>query len=346
MFKNMVGIFKLFYYFFYNLIPGVKKSDVGKLRRDYLALRKIFTAGRIGITDRRFTVATESGVPVEVRVDGDEVAVFGGITLKNRIMVVGRKRLSIFKVGEKKFFDGSLWIENTQYIGDMGSVENLNIVSGGILRGGVDRVGMLYIRDGTFTGSVGAVDRFIHITHPDGLLNGRVGVINETLYIENGAFITDRLPLIKGGYAMMKEGRISKPDGSRWGLDEITARIGDLACDQEIFVSGSGGIVLLGGGAASIVVKEGIDTYSRHKTETVISSNRFFRLIGGSAPGVIGRSAPCVSGDAAHGVIGGAAPDVSGGALKEVRLEISANRKVGLPEGKFYTYVRLDIVET
>jgi hypothetical protein len=330
MVKDMVGILKLFYYYLYNLIPGVKKSDVGKLRRDYLALRRIFTAGQIGITGRRITVVTESGGPVEVHVEGGDVEALGSVTLKNRILMVGKKRLSICKVGERKFFDGSLWIENTQYIGDMGRVENLNIISGGVLRGDVDRVGMLYIRDGTFTGKLGVVDRFIHITHPKGLLNGRIGVINETLYIENGAFITDRLPVIKGGYAMMKEGRIRKPDGDPWELGELLTCIKDLEDDQEVFVSGSGGVVLLGGRAASVLVKEGIDTYSRQKTEIIISSNRFFRLIGGATPRVSGSETP----------------GVNGGALKEVRLVVSPNQRVGLPEGKFYIYVRLDIVET
>jgi hypothetical protein len=332
----MIGMLKLFYYLLHNLVPGVKKSDVGKLWRDYFALCKIFNSGQLRITDCGITVTTESGGPVEIRIEDDmdagggppEVVVLGSITLKNRILMVKKKRLSIRKIGERKFFDGSLWIENTQYIGDMGSVENLNIISGGVIRGCVGRLGMLYIRDGTFIGSVGVVDRFIHITHLNGLFNGRIDVINETLFIENGAFITDRLPVIKGGYAILKEGRLRKPDGSRWGLDEIAARIGDLADDQEIFVSGCGGIALLGRGAASIVIKEGLDTYSRHKTETVINANRFFQSSGDAPPDV---------GDETAGV--------NGGALKEVRLVISENQRVDLPEGKFYTYVRLDIVK-
>ncbi|WP_420267116.1 hypothetical protein [Candidatus Magnetominusculus dajiuhuensis] len=292
---------------------GWKKSGIKKTLEDVRMLRRLFPAKAIKIKKSGALVISESGNDMAAEIHGKEITVYGSITIKNCVILLRDMTFNVEKVGQKILSDGSLWIENTLFLGSMGHLSNLNIVSGGIVQGEISKVSMVYIRDGRYNGTISEIEKWLHISNSRGIVRGSVGRIGEVLYLDAGEFITDTLPSIEGGYAVLKEGKIMGTDGTPWPLEAIMGSIAPLTEDHEIFLFGSGGNVLLGAGAAHVLCKEGTDPYSRYKTENIISSNRFYRLIDGK--------------------------------IREVTLKSAPNQQIGAHANKFYSFVRLEIVD-
>ncbi|MBF0536904.1 MAG: hypothetical protein HQL03_01480 [Nitrospirae bacterium] len=311
----------LFAYYLWNLLPLIEqirplrlrdKIDVRGLKYTLKELEKVFPSRHIKIRKKKVLIFSGFGNFKEVKVEGSDITVYGGIILKNRIVSLKDKRLNIQKVGEKVLSDGSLWVENTLFMGNIGTLSNLNIVTSGIINGSIERVGMMYIREGMFNGTVEHVEKWVHVAHHNGFIRGEIHHIGETLFLDNGIFTTDRLPMIAGGYMIIKDGILQDSSGQPWGWDKIAENIGDLQEDQEIFLFGSDGHVLMGGKARNILFRESINTFSRHKTENLISSNKFYRLRDGK--------------------------------LQQVTLKISSNQDTDVSLAKYFSYVRLEIV--
>ncbi|MBF0556021.1 MAG: hypothetical protein HQK96_15970 [Nitrospirae bacterium] len=288
--------------------PGIKN-----ILADVRMLRKIFPAKAIKIKNSGALVISESGNDMAAEINGKEITVYGSITIKNCVILLRDMTFNVEKVGQKILSDGSLWIENTLFLGGMGNLSNLNIVSGGIVQGNISKVSMVYIRDGRYNGTIGEIEKWLHISNSRGIVRGSIGRIGEVLYLDAGEFITDTLPSIEGGYTVLKEGKIIRTDGTPWPWEAIMGNISALKEDHEIFLFGSGGNVLLGTGAAHVLCKEGTDPYSRYKTENIISSNRFYRL--------------------------------SDGKIREVALRSASNQQISAQENKFYSFVRLEIFD-
>ncbi|MBF0317511.1 MAG: hypothetical protein HQL04_04990 [Nitrospirae bacterium] len=299
-------------YYLWNLLPWVDKIDCSGLKHTLKELEKVFPPWHIKIRRKKVLLFSGFGNFKEVKIQGSDVTVYGGIILKNRIISFKDKRLNIQKVGEKVLSDGSLWVENTLFLGNIGTLSNLNIVTSGIINGTIERVGMMYIREGMFNGTVTHVEKWVHVAHHNGFIRGEIRYIGETLFLDNGIFTTDRLPKIAGGYMIIKDGVLQDGSGQPWGWDKIAENIGDLQEDQEIFLFGSDGHVLMGGRARNILFRESINTFSRHKTENLISSNKFYRLRNGK--------------------------------LQRVTLKISSNQDTDVSMAKYFSYVRLEIV--
>ncbi|MBF0565130.1 MAG: hypothetical protein HQK89_07800 [Nitrospirae bacterium] len=303
---------KIIWYYMWDAMPGLRKYGVKAISYTSRTVTRIFPGRSIRVRKGKVYLDADSGNSAEINVEGAQVIVKGGITLANRIVFMHNYVLHIRKVGDKILSDGSLWIENTIFFGNLGTLSCLNIVAGGTLRGNVRMIGMIYIRDGSFIGDVEEVEKWVHLSDVSGTIKGTIKRIGETLFLDSGTYVTDSLPRIEGGYAVIKDGILARTNGDRWDLSQIIQHIANLKNDQEIFLFGSGGSVLLGPGAHTILFKEGTDTYSRSKTENIISTNRFYILRDGQ--------------------------------LKEVRLRISNNQNISIEPGKFYSYVRLDIV--
>ncbi|MBF0516234.1 MAG: hypothetical protein HQK97_03805 [Nitrospirae bacterium] len=287
--------------------PGVKAIVAG-----VNTLRRIFPAKSIKITTSGAIVISEAGSEMAVEINASDIVIYGSITLKNCVILMREMTLNVEKIGKKILSDGSVWVENTLFIGNMGKLSNLNIVSGGIVQGNISSVSMVFLRDGRYNGQIGQITKWLHMSNARGIIKGRIGSIGEALYLDAGELITDTLPFIEGGYAVLKEGRMLKTDETLWPWESIMEKIGVLSEDHELFIIGSGGNVLLGAGAKHVLCKEGTDPYSRYKTEHIISSNRFYRLTEGK--------------------------------IHEVTLRSAANQHITSQSNKFYTYVRLEIV--
>ncbi|MBF0520490.1 MAG: hypothetical protein HQK92_12305 [Nitrospirae bacterium] len=307
---NMWEVFKIFLkkMFFWRKQPQIKK-----LFDDIRIICKIFPPKLIKIRKDKITVISDSGTYMPVEVNDGTVTVYGGISLKNSVVLLKDHVLVVEKVRNKILNDGSLWVDNTLLIGNIKSLSNLNIVSGGIVHCNIDKLSMLYVKDGRFKGDIGKVEKWLHISDPGGFITGNVHKVMEAMYLDFGYFITEALPAVVGGYAVIKDCKVQRPDGKLWSWEEILGNIGDLNEDQEVFLFGSGGNILLGAGAGHILFREGTDTYSRYKTETIISSNNFFRLINGKA--------------------------------QRVSLKIANDQHIEVPQGKFYSLIRFEICD-
>ncbi|KJU84600.1 hypothetical protein MBAV_003206 [Candidatus Magnetobacterium bavaricum] len=299
-------------YYLWSLLPWVDKIDTIGLKHTLKELERFFPPKHIKLKKKKVLLFSGFGNFKEVKVEGNDITVYGGIILKNRILSFKDKRLNIQKVGEKVLSDGSLWIENTLFLGNIGTLSNLNIVTSGIIHGSIQRVGMMYIREGMFNGTVEHVEKWVHVAHNNGFIRGEIQYIGETLFLDNGIFTTDRLPKIAGGYMIIKDGVLQDSSGQPWGWDKIAENISDLQEDQELFLFGSDGHILMGGRAKNILFRESINTFSRHKTENLISSNKFYRLRNGK--------------------------------LHRVTLKISPNQDTDVSMAKYFSYVRLEIV--
>ncbi len=295
-----------------NLFSRGNKMSLRKIVADVNILRKIFPVKDIKITKSGAVVISDSGNEMASEISGNEVTIYGSITLKNCVILLREMTLNVEKIGQKILSDGSLWIENSLFVGNMGKLSNLNIVSGGIVQGNISKVSMVYIRDGRYNGTIGEIEKWLHISNSRGIIKGRIDRIGEALYLDAGELITDTLPAIAGGYAVLKEGRVIRTDETPWTWEAIMENIGEIAEDQDLFLFLSGGNVLLGGGGMHVLCKEGTDPYSRYKTENIISSNRFYRLIDGK--------------------------------IREVTLRSASSQQISSQAGKFYSFVRLEIV--
>ncbi|QWR76794.1 hypothetical protein [Candidatus Magnetomonas plexicatena] len=307
---NMWEVFKIF---LRKLLFWRKQPHTKKLFSDIEILCKIFPPKLIKIRKDKITVISDSGSDMSVEVSDDKINVYGGISLKNCVVFLKNHVLVVKKVGKKILNDGSLWVDNTLFIGNIEELSSLNIVSGGIVHSNIDTLSMLYVKDGRFKGDIGKVEKWLHISDPVGFITGNVHTIMEAMYLDSGALITESLPAVIGGYVVIKECKVQRPDGQLWSWEEILGKIGDLNEDQEVFLFGSGGNILLGAGAKHILFREGTDTYSRYKTETIISSNNFFRLINGKA--------------------------------QKVSLKIANNQHIEVPQGRFYSLIRFEICD-
>ncbi|MCG6551646.1 MAG: hypothetical protein L7F77_04915 [Candidatus Magnetominusculus sp. LBB02] len=286
--------------------------DIGKVISDVNRLRKIFPAKAVKIKPSGSVVISDAGSEMAVAIKEGVISIYGIITLKNCVILLRDMTLNMEKIGQKILSDGSLWIENTLFIGNIGSLSNLNIVSGGIVQGDVSNVSMVYIRDGRYNGTIGKIEKWLHISNPRAIVKGTIGRVGEALYLDAGELITDTLPYVEGGYVVIKDGKILRTDATPWPWEAIINNISPLKEDHEIFLFGTGGNVLLGGAATHVLCKEGTDPYSRYKTENIIASNRFYRLIDGK--------------------------------ITEVTLKSAANQQIESQANKFYTFVRLEIV--
>ncbi|MBF0344421.1 MAG: hypothetical protein HQL06_09355 [Nitrospirae bacterium] len=303
---------KIYFYYLWNLLPWVNKIEAKMLKHTLSELERIFPPRHINIKNGKVLIFSGFGNFKEIQVHGKDFTVYGGIILKNRIISLKDKRLNIKKVGEKVLSDGSLWVENTLFLGNIGTLSNLNIVTSGIINGTINKVDMLYIREGMFNGKIAHVEKWVHVAHRNGFIKGEIQYIGETLFLDNGVFTTNKLPKIAGGYMIIKDGILQNSEGQPWAWDKIAENIGDLQEDQEIFLFGSDGHVLMGGRAKNILFRESINTFSRHKTENLISSNKFYRLRDGK--------------------------------LQRVTLKISSNQTTDVSLAKYFSYVRLEIV--
>ncbi|MEO5356921.1 MAG: hypothetical protein H7844_06445 [Nitrospirae bacterium YQR-1] len=307
---NMWEIVKIF---LKNMFQGKKRIRIKKLFSDIRILCKIFPPKLIKIRRGKITVISSSGSDMSVEVGDGKIIVYGGISLKNCVVLLKDRTLVVERLGKKIINDGSLWIDNTLLIGNIKSLSNLNIVSGGIVHCNVDTLSMLYVKDGRFKGDIGKIEKWLHISDPSGFITGNIHKIMEAMYLDSGTFTTEVLPGVSGGYAVVKDCKVQKPNGESWSWADILSKIEDLKEDQEVFLFGSGGNVLLGGGSKYILFREGTDTYSRYKTETIISSNHFYRLTEGK--------------------------------VQKVSLKISNDQHIEIPQGKFYSLIRFEITE-
>ncbi|KJR41366.1 hypothetical protein MCHI_002736 [Candidatus Magnetoovum chiemensis] len=310
---SIINIIKLTLYYLYNLIPWTNKISVKDLKQAHSILIRIFRPKDIKITKNKIFARSGPINAVEIRIANETIEVYGGITLNNRIVLLKNNTLTIYKIGEKTLYDGTLWVENSLFYGKIENLVALNVSSGGVIKSNGNTFDTLYIRDGCFNGSIRKINKWVHLAHPYSLLIGNIEEIGETLFIDNGTFYTDKLPIIKGGYILIKDGYVKKLDATPWDCTDLLKQIRDLKTDQEIFLFGSDSSVFLGAKASSLIIKEGVDTYSRHKTENILNTNKFYRLINGK--------------------------------VKEVTLRISNNQNISIPSGKFYTFVRLNIIE-
>ncbi|MBF0457153.1 MAG: hypothetical protein HQK99_04575 [Nitrospirae bacterium] len=308
------NLWALFIIAFKALLSGGKKTPgIKKILADVNMLRKIFPAKAIKIKYTGSVVISEPGNEMATEIIGKEITIFGSITIKNCVILLRDMTLNVEKIGQKILSDGSVWIENTLFIGSIGKLSNLNIVSGGIVQGNISKVSMVYIRDGRYNGTIGSIEKWLHISNSRGIVKGTIGSIGEALYLDAGELITDTLPYVAGGYVVLKEGKIITTDETPWSWEAIMENISPLEEDHEIFLFGTGGNVLLGSTAAYVLCKEGTDPYSRYKTENIIASNRFYRLIDGK--------------------------------IREVTLKSALNQQVSSQTNKFYSFVRLEIVD-
>lgn len=307
---NMWEILKIF---LRNMYMGKRRVHIKKLFSDIRILCKIFPPRLIKIRKGKITVISDYGSDMSVEVSGGKITVYGGISLKNCVVLLKNRALVVERVGKNIINDGSLWIDNTLLIGNIKSLSNLNIVSGGIVHCNIDTLAMLYVKDGRFKGNIGKIEKWLHVSDQSGFITGNIHKIMEAMYLDFGTFTTEALPEVSGGYAVVKDCKVQRPNGELWSLIDILSNIRDLKEDQEVFLFGSGGSVLLGGGSKHILFREGTDTYSRYKTETIISSNHFFRLIDGK--------------------------------VQKVSLKITNNQHIEIPQGKFYSLIRFEIVE-
>ncbi|MEO5360087.1 MAG: hypothetical protein H7843_06505 [Nitrospirota bacterium] len=312
------NLWALFIIWLKGLPDDWRGRGVKKIVADVNLLRRIFPAKAIKIKTSGAVVISESGREMTAEINGMDIIIAGSISLKNCVILLRDMTLNIDMIGEKIeghkiLTDGSLWVENTLFLGNMGCLTNLNIVSGGIVQGNIAKVSMLYIREGRYSGTISAIEKWLHISNSRGVFKGSIGRIGEALYLDAGELITDSLPVIDGGYVVIKNGKILMSDETPWPREAVMEHIGALSEDRELFIFGSGGSVLLGAGGTYVLCKEGTDPYSRYKTENIISSNRFYRLIDGE--------------------------------ICEVTLRTASNQQLIPQASKFYTYVRLEIVK-
>ncbi|MCI4624622.1 MAG: hypothetical protein L3V56_01540 [Candidatus Magnetoovum sp. WYHC-5] len=310
---SLINRVKLLLYSLLNYVPGLRKIDINKVKANLLILRKLFKPKNIKFTKDKMLVLAKHVKPLEVRINKSVITVYGGVVLSSQLVFLSNKLLNIEKKGEKTLYDGTLWFENSLFYGNVGNLCSLNIISGSIIHSNIKSVEMLYIREGYFNGTIDSVIKWIHLANPSSTLKGHVKEIGETIFFDNGTMVVDTLPKIHGGYMVIKYGKMLKSDGSCWDWIDILKNIESLIEDQEIFLFGSGGNVLLGGNTNTVLFKEGVDTYSRHKTETIIASNNFYRL--------------------------------SKDNICQVKVKIANNQKISIPAGEFYKYVRLSIVD-